>query len=88
LQLQQWPDDWLLKFHPQKCSLLKLGAKKSNANYYMKSKDTNGDDCILQLSESEAEKDLGVAIDKKLSFKQHVAQAISKVDRIVGIISC
>jgi hypothetical protein len=85
-KLQQWLDDWLLRFHPQKCSVLKLGAKKSDANYYMKSKDANGDDCILQLAESEAEMDLGVTIDDKLSFNQHVAQATSKANRIVGII--
>jgi hypothetical protein len=27
--LQQWSDDWLLRFHPQKCSVLKLGSKKN-----------------------------------------------------------
>jgi hypothetical protein len=53
-KLQRWSDDWFLRFHPQKCSVLKLGAKKSDANYYMKSKDANDDDCILQLAESEA----------------------------------
>jgi hypothetical protein len=85
-KLQQWSDDWLLRFHPQKCRVLKLGAKNSEANYYMKSKDANGDDCILKLAESEAEKDLGVMIDNKLSFKQHVSQATSKANRTVGII--
>ncbi|RUS80406.1 hypothetical protein EGW08_011842 [Elysia chlorotica] len=31
-RLQQWSNDWLLRFHPQKCSVLKLGSKKSGTN--------------------------------------------------------
>jgi hypothetical protein len=84
--LQQWSDDWLLRFHPQKCSVLKLGSKKTEAKYYMKSRDANGTDCTLQLAESEAEKDLGVTVDNKLAFKKHVSQSTAKANRTVGII--
>ena len=84
--LQKWTEDWLLRFHPQKCSVLKLGAKKTEARYFMKSKDANGMDCTIQLQESESEKDLGITIDNKLSFKQHVHQCTAKANRTVGII--
>jgi hypothetical protein len=40
----------------------------------------------VELRESEAEKDLGVMVDKDLSFKSHVAQATAKATKIVGII--
>ncbi len=28
-ELQKWSEKWLLKFHPQKCSVIKLGTTKS-----------------------------------------------------------
>jgi hypothetical protein len=46
--LQQWSDDWLLRFHPEKCHVLKLGNKKSEAHYCMR--DTrNGEDYNVTL---------------------------------------
>ena len=27
-ELQEWSDKWLLRFHPQKCCVLKMGQKK------------------------------------------------------------
>ena len=32
--LQDWSEKWLLRFHPQKCDVMKLG-KASNQEYYM-----------------------------------------------------
>ncbi|KAL8582030.1 hypothetical protein ACOMHN_028011 [Nucella lapillus] len=34
-QLQMWSDQWLLRFHPQKCAVMKLGTTKSEATYSM-----------------------------------------------------
>ena len=34
--LQLWSDNWLLRFHPEKYHVLKLGYRKSEANYYMR----------------------------------------------------
>ena len=85
-KLQNWSDRWLLKFHPQKCSVMKLGHKTSEAEYHMLGKDKEGAKCILTLSESEAEKDLGVMIDHHLNFKQQVTQCTTKANRVVGII--
>ena len=49
-RLQQWSNDWLLRFHPQKCSVLKLGSKKSGTKYTMKGKD-NGEEHEIVLEE-------------------------------------
>ena len=43
-------------------------------------------DCTIDLSEIEVEKDLGVFIDHKLSFKNHVAQVTAKANKVVGVI--
>ena len=70
-RLQQWSQEWLLRFHPQICSVLKLGSRPSEAVYSMKAAD--GTDIILE--EHSAEKDLGVFIDGQLSVKKHVPRA-------------
>ena len=80
-KLQKWSQDWLLRFHPQKCSVLKLGSKKSEAEYTMHD-GTQG----TILEEHEHEKDLGVIIDNKLCFKEHVAKSTAKANKVVGII--
>ncbi|KAL8606268.1 hypothetical protein ACOMHN_039804 [Nucella lapillus] len=81
-KLQQWSQDWLLRFHPQKCSVMKLGSKKSEVEYTMQDA-TQG---TTVLEEHEHEKDLGVHVDNKLCFKEHVAKSTAKANKIVGII--
>ena len=80
--LQEWSDKWMLKFHPDKCCVLKLG--KAIDNQYEMGDAAKGTKKILK--ESEKEKDLGVVVDNKLSFSSHVAQATAKANRMVGLI--
>jgi hypothetical protein len=77
--MQEWSNKWLLRFHPEKCHVLKLGSKKSDAVYVMKGK-RGGEDYTVKLEESEVEKDLGVFVDNKLTFKEHVAKSTSKAN--------
>ena len=37
-KLQDWSAKWLLRFHPEKCHVLKLGSKKSRQIYHMQGK--------------------------------------------------
>ena len=85
-KLEDWSDRWLLKFHPQKCSVIKLGNNRSEALYRMTTKGRDGTNITLVLAESDVEKDLGVTIDNKLSFKQHVTNCTNKANKILGII--
>ena len=73
--LVKWADTWLLKFHPNKCVSMSLGAKVYN-EYYM------GDH---KLDISHCEKDLGILIDDKLNFEKHVTQSVNKANRIMAI---
>ena len=52
----------------------------------MNSKDKDGEPTRIQLKETEAERDIGVVIDNKQSFKEHIAQVTAKANRVVGII--
>ena len=77
--LQAWSEKWLLRFHPDKCCILKLG-KENNNEYYL------GSTPRTKLKEIQKEKDLGVIIDNKLSFKEHIAHCTAKANRMVGLI--
>ena len=76
-ELMQWSNKWQLKFHPEKCSVLKLDRERET-EYFMNSKDKDGNPIRVKLKEVQAEKDLGVTIDKVLSFKRHVELATSR----------
>ena len=84
--LQQWSEKWLLRFHPEKCHVLKLGTKKSEVEYHMTKRNSDGNNVSLNLAESPFEKDLGVFIDNKLNFKEHVHRTTSRANKIMGVI--
>ena len=39
------------------------------------------------MKQTEHEKDIGVVIDTKLSFEEHIAQKVKKANGIMGVIS-
>ena len=85
-RLFDWSRDWLLSFHPEKCCFMRIGQSKADTSYSMKEMDNKGDVKRHRLAETEAERDLGVTIDNKLSFKNHIAQATAKANSRLGVI--
>ena len=83
-RLHQWSVAWLLNFHPEKCCTLKLGKPASDQTYFMA--DKNSTSGKHPLKTSKAEKDLGVVVDSQLNFKDHISQATTKANRILGVI--
>ena len=75
-RLQDWSDTWLLKFHPDKCGVLRIGKRTPETSYTMK----NGSDTIT-LKKLEVEKDLGVHIDRLLTFRTHIMLAVARANR-------
>ena len=76
-RLGKWSEDWLIRFHPEKCSVLHLGRTNPHSTYEL-----NGH----QLEKSMAEKDLGVTIDDKLTFDEHIQAKIGKARQMWGMI--
>ena len=64
---------------------MRLGNNPAEQTYYMTTT-TNGIETRHNLTESQAEKDLGVVVDHKLTFKNHVAQATAKATRTLGVV--
>ena len=81
----QWSNKWQLKVHPEKCRILKLGHDRE-MEYFMNSKDKDGNPIRVNLKETQAERDLWVTIDKVLSFRWHVAHSASKANHVCGVI--
>ena len=80
--LEEWSKVWLLRFHPQKCSLLRVGLqKKAKTDYHMHQ---NGQDISLEWVDSI--RDLGVIMDGGLRFQEEIASRTKKANAIVGII--
>ena len=80
--LCEWSTKWKLNFHPQKCSILRLGKNPPGFTYKMKDEDGHE----YELSQTETVKDLGVTIDRQLTFTSHVDNIVSDANKLVGLI--
>lgn len=76
-QLLEWSQNWLLKFNNSKCKHVHLGPNSIH-RYTMSN---------TVIEKSEEEKDLGIIIDSKLQFQQHINAQVKKANQKVGIIN-
>ncbi len=76
--LEGWSKTWQMRFHPQKCTVLRIGKAHPDFSYQMETPDGT---CDLEVVEYE--KDLGVVIDDKLSFDSHCDSMIKKANRML-----
>ena len=79
-ELEHWSQDWLLKFHPDKCHVLTIGkfANIKHAHRYQ----LGGN----ELEHVFEEKDLGILIDSELTFEGHISKQVNKANSILGVI--
>ena len=74
-ELEKWSNNWLLKFHPDKCNVLSAARnipQFENTLYNTKLKYTD------------KEKDIGVIVDNKLKFEENMNEKINKANSIMG----
>ena len=78
--LLQWSEKWLLKFHPDKHVSMAVSNKRSfpPQNQYSMGQ--------TPLQMSECEKDIGIYIDNKLQFDNHVENMVFKANRILAVV--
>jgi ribonuclease P/MRP protein subunit RPP40 len=81
-KLQEWSDQWLLRFHPAKCKSMTIG-KATESDWSYKFYTNEGPHNLDKIDE---EKDIGVIIDKNLDFEAHINEKVNKATKIFGII--
>ena len=78
--LQAWAEKWQIKFHPPKCTVMRIGSGHPEYVYQM-----NAAGATVDLDTTLVEKDR-VHIDSNLKFDKHVQQAVSRANHILGVI--
>ena len=79
--LQAWANKWQLRFNAGKCKRMHLGRCNDKFEYHM-----NEGDKHVTLEETDCERDLGVHVDPALKFTQHCNKAVSKANKLVGLL--
>ena len=78
---REWAIIWKMLFNTKKCKHLHIGSSNDPCDFFMPS-----DLGAVPIEKVEEEKDMGVIIDRKLNFRQHVAKKVSIANRNLGII--
>jgi hypothetical protein len=76
-RLVDWSQKWQMSFNEAKCNVLHLGSTNPCYEYSMRN---------TTLEAIAEEKDLGVTIDRDLKFHLHVAKAVNKASRMLGLV--
>ena len=75
-------DEWLLKFHQNKCYSITIGKKEDKDHtYHISDKGTKYN--MAQINDM---KDIGVIMDSDLKFEKHINSKIDTANKILGII--
>jgi len=80
--LQYWSQQWLLKLNVSKCNVLSFGRQVDKSYSYSISQNNQ----TIALQRNDSFRDLGVVIDEKLTFRDHIHDKIHKAYSMIGII--
>ena len=80
--LIEWSSKWLLKFHPEKCTVLRIGKKTAPLWQYEMETESG----TVALKREASTKDLGIVIDSQLTFDEEVATRARKANNVMGIL--
>ena len=81
-KLEEWSETWQMSFNLGKCKHMRLGELPTSSRYHLRDKD--GKMHIIETINDE--KDLGVYVDKNLSFKKHIDETVKSSNAILGTI--
>ena len=78
--LERWEETWQMKFHPHKCTVIRISANKKQilkTNYHI-----HGHTLEVVYSS----KYLGVTISEDLTWKKHIDNTVNKANKTLGFI--
>ena len=81
--LQSWSDKWLLKLNSSKCKVISFGRSIDKSHTYNLT--INGQ--TYQLARESQINDLGVTLDGKLCFSEHMHVKINKAYAMLGLLN-
>ena len=76
-----WYIDWQMFFNIPKCKHLYIGGGENNL-YYIMTPNTEE----VPTKKVSSEKDLGVVIDNKILFREHISGKVKTANKIIGLI--
>jgi hypothetical protein len=79
--VNNWSKKWQLKFNAKKCKVMHLGKSNHTFAYFMEDGVK-----VEYLMHVDHEKDLGVVVDKELSFDKMMDDKINKANSMMGLI--
>ena len=82
-RLVDWAKKWQMNFNAGKCHVMHLGHNNLKEEYDMV--ETSGENRV-KLEPTTEETDLGVIVDKDLTFTKHITSKVNKANRLVGLI--
>ena len=75
--IQAWALRWKMEFNVDKCKIMHLGSENPEHTYTMGG---------VNLAVTKEERDLGVLVDDKLKFENHIKGIVKKANRMIGLI--
>ena len=75
----QWEQDWLMKFHPNKCNIISTSNKRTKTTYNYKLHDHT-------LQQVDASKYLGLTLQKNLKWDTHINNITANANRSLGFL--
>ena len=76
-----WSIDWQMFFNIPKCKHMHMGREENNTSYVMTPNNKE-----VPITKVSSEKDLGVVIDNKLLFREHISGKVKTANKILGLI--
>jgi len=77
-KLEEWAEKWQMAFNVEKCKVMHVGAKNSEAKYEIGGR---------EMKVVKEEKDLGVLISQDMKVSRQCGQAAKKANMVLGMIS-
>ena len=76
-----WSIDWQMFFNIPKCKHMRMGREENNTSNV-----TTSNNEEVPIKKVSSEKDLGVVIDNKLLYREHISGKVKTANKILGLI--